>query len=262
MKIYRIKAYILRHLYEIWTSLDLKIDIVFWPTIDLLTFGLLTIYIEKLNTTAGLAGAVLGGLILWTLVYNIQKDITFSLLVDVWSRNLFNILSTPLRVLEMVSGILLLSIFKATITISIIVGLAKSLFDFNLFQLGPIVVFYIFNIFIFAWSFGFLTSSLILRFGTKVQAFSWSLLAVIYPISGVFYPLETLPPFLAKAAHLFPVSYIFEGLRSIILSGTMLEDGSLVAIPVLNACYLMLGIWLYISGFKSAKARGWFIHPT
>jgi ABC-2 type transport system permease protein len=177
---------------------------LFWPTIDLLTFGLLTVYIDKLNISAGLGVAILGGLILWTLVYNIQRDISISLLEEAWSRNLYNLFSSPLRISEVILGTLILSLSKALITISFLVVLSLGLFHFNLFQFGPVIFFYVLNIFVFGWAFGYFTSYLIFRFGTKIQTVAWSLIALIYPMSGVFYPLSTLPTVLAKFSRIFP----------------------------------------------------------
>ena len=68
IKFHRIGAYILRHLYEIRASLDRKADIFLFPVIDILTFGLLTVYIDKLEQRPGIALAILGAVIFWTLV--------------------------------------------------------------------------------------------------------------------------------------------------------------------------------------------------
>lgn len=262
MKWHRINGFLLRHWYEVVATIDRKVDIIFWPTIDLLAFGLLTVYIDKLNFQAGIAGAIIGGLILWTLVYNIQRDITVSLLEDAWSRNLYNLFSSPLSVNEVIVGTLILSFIKALITIIFLLFLTASLFSFNLIHYGWPIVFFIGNIFVFGWAFGYITSSLIFRFGTRVQILAWSLIAVLYPISGVFYPLNTLPVVLAKIAKIFPVSHIFEGLRNLILTGVLPTTSSMVTIVVLNLIYLFLGIFLFKLGFSHAKRRGWFIHPS
>ena len=259
---HRVKAFILRHIYEIWATFDRKFDIIFWPTIDLLIFGLLGLQIQKLSIQSGIAGSIIGGLILWTLVYSIQRDISVSVLEDAWSRNIFNLFSTPLKPSEIVIGLILLSISKALLTLSFVTMLAWGIFGFNLFSAGPTVIFYIFNIFIFGWAFGFMTSALIFRFGSRVQIFAWSLIAVIYPISGVYYPVDILPGPLVTAARFLPVSYIFEGLRSILLNGQAPAEKSFVVIGFLNLFYLVIGISLFVLGFRSAKNRGWFIHPT
>lgn len=262
IRLHRIKAFILRHLYEIRATLDRKADLFFWPVVDLLTFGLLTVYIERLDIRPGLASVIVGGLIFWTLVFNIQRDVTVTLLEEAWSRNLFNLFSSPLKVSEVIIGTVFLSAVKALITTVLVLFLASEFFHFDILDLGPVALFYILNLFVFGWAFGYLTSSLILQFGMRLQILAWSLVAVIYPISGVFYPLSVLPAYLADLARLFPISYIFEGLRGIILYGQAPRSGELVFIAALNLVYFSLGIWLFLRGFKSAKNRGWFIHPS
>lgn len=262
IKLHRINAFLLRHLYEMRSSIDRKADVLFFPVIDILIFGLLTRYINEFSPGAGLAGAILSGIIFWTLVYNIVRDMAFTLLEDAWSRNLYNLFSTPLQLSETILGILAMSAMKGAVSIGVITGLAFWLFDFNAIGQGMLSAFYVLNIFIFAWAFGFMTTSLVLRFGTKVQAFAWSLILVIYPISGVFYPLSILPDFLAKVARVLPISYIFEGMRNLIITGQFPPASDFIVIVVLNCIYLALGIWAFVSGFKHAKARGWFIHPT
>lgn len=259
---YRVKAYMLRHVYEMWATLDRKFDIIFWPTIDLLIFGLLSTHVQTLSSQTNLAGAIIGGLMLWTLVFSVQRDIPVSLLEDAWSRNLFNLLSTPLRASEMLVGVMLLSVCKAIIIVTLVTTLAAGLFGFKLFALGPVVFFFIFNIFVFGWAFGCFTASLIFRFGSKLQTLAWSLIALLYPISGVFYPLSVLPEILVKIARLLPLSYIFEGLRGVIAGGQGPAASDLLIILVLNSIYLVLGIYAFMSGFRNAKSRGWFIHPS
>ncbi|HEU0085508.1 MAG TPA: ABC transporter permease [Candidatus Paceibacterota bacterium] len=262
MKIYRIKAFIFRHWYEVVATIDRKVDIFFWPTIDLLGFGLLTAYIDKLEVGVGVAGAILGGIILWSLVYNIQRDISVSLLEEAWSRNLYNLFSSPLLISEVVIGALLMSFLKSIVTISLLLFIASGLFGFNLLALGWQVAFFLLNVFIFGWAFGFITSALIFRFGIRVQVLAWSLIAVIYPISGVIYPLDTLPPFLAFIAKLLPLSHIFEALRGIIINGTAPESSALLISLSLNIVFLSSGIALFVAGFNNAKKRGWLIHPS
>src|SRR3989344_3685638 len=168
IKLHRIHAFLYRHWSEVVATIDRKVDIIFWPAIDLLAFGLLTVYIDRLDVKVGVAAAILGGLILWTLVYNIQRDITVSLLEDAWSSNLYNLFSSPLSIKEVVIGTLILSFVKAVITILLLLALAWSLFHLNLFLFGGYMAFFIANIFVFGWAFGYITSSMILRFGTRV----------------------------------------------------------------------------------------------
>ena len=262
IKTHKIRAYLFRHWLELRRSIDRKADVFFFPIIDILVFGFLATYLNRSSTTPGLAAAILGGIIFWTLLYNIQRDIPFSLLDDAWSRNLFNFYASPIQIREIVFATLILSIIKALISTVIIVGLAASFFHFNLLNLGALLAFYVLNIFIFGWAFGFFTSGLILHFGTKVQAVSWSLILLVYPLSGALYPIDILPPIMVFIARVFPISYIFEGLRAFFLHGAAVSGPVALWVCILNICYLLAGVLFYLRGHKSAKRRGWYVNPT
>lgn len=262
MKWYRIKGYIYRHWLEFKASVDRKIEIFFFPVVDVLVFGFLSSYVAQGQSRSGLAAAILAGIVFWTLLYNIQREIPFNLLDDVWSRNIFNLYSTPLRLSEIVAGTLILSAIKAVITTTIIVILTSLLFHLKLLTLGLSLAFYMSQLFLFGWAFGFFTSGIILRFGTRAQAMAWSLILVLYPFSGALYPLSVLPAPIAFIAKLVPVSYIFEGVRGFFQSGQTLTLENAIIMLVLNAIYITCAVAFYLTGYKKAKARGWFVHPT
>lgn len=263
MKWYRIKGYIYRHWLEFKASIDRKIEIFFFPVVDVLVFGFLSSYVAGTDSArTGLAAAILAGIVFWTLLYNIQREIPFNLLDDVWSRNIFNLYSTPLRLSEIVAGTLLLSVIKAIITTSIIVLLTTVLFDLRLYTLGLTLAFYMSQLFIFGWAFGFFTSGIILRYGTRAQAMAWSMILVLYPVSGALYPLSVLPEPIAIIARIVPVSYIFEGVRNFFQSGQTLSLQPALIMLGLNAVYFVCAVAFYLKGYKKAKARGWFVHPT
>ncbi len=262
MQWYRIKAFLYRHWLEIRGSIDRKADIFFFPIIDVLVFGFLSTYVSRGQSRPGLAAGLLAGIVFWTLLYNLQRDISFSLLDDVWSRNIFNMYASPLRLSEIITGTLLLSVFKSILTTIVSVAIAMSLFHLPLFSLGSRLALYLLELFAFGWAFGFFTSGIILRFGTRAQAAAWSLILILSPFSGALYPLSILPRPIATIAHALPVSYIFEGIREFFQSGQGLSGQAVIIMTLLNILYLAAGVAFYIRCHANAKDRGWFVHPT
>ena len=47
MKWYRVQAVILRHLYESRRNLDRIADMIYWPVMDIVMWGLFTIYLSR-----------------------------------------------------------------------------------------------------------------------------------------------------------------------------------------------------------------------
>jgi ABC-2 type transport system permease protein len=255
-------GFLYRHWLEIRASMDRKADVFFFPIIDILVFGFLSSYVAQGQGKPGLAAGLLAGIVFWTLLYNLQRDMTFSLLDDVWSRNIFNLYSSPLRLSEIITGTLLLSILKSLLTTSVIVIITSSLFNLPLLSLGPRLAWYLLQLFMFGWAFGFFTSGIILRYGTRAQAMAWSLILILYPFSGALYPISVLPHPIAMIAKFIPVSYVFEGVRNFFQSGHGISSSENLWMMLLNILYLTVSVIFYVRGHAKAKDRGWFVHPT
>lgn len=62
MKAHRVKAVILRHTYEAWRNFDRIIDTLYWPVLDIIMWGFLTIYLARDNRMQpGIVSLMLGG---------------------------------------------------------------------------------------------------------------------------------------------------------------------------------------------------------
>ena len=70
MKLHRIKALVTRHLYLYRRSLPRMMEIFYWPFLDLVIWGFITVYLTKFQ--GQIHGAVtffLGALILWDVLF-------------------------------------------------------------------------------------------------------------------------------------------------------------------------------------------------
>ncbi|HNS06148.1 MAG TPA: ABC transporter permease, partial [Candidatus Saccharicenans sp.] len=79
------------------------------------------------------------------------------------------------------------------------------------------------------------------------------------PVSAVFYPLSVLPDFLQVAARFVPASYVFEGMRAVIM-GQSFPAGYLVRAMTLNLIYLILVLLFFFRMFKAVRVKGLLVH--
>jgi ABC-2 type transport system permease protein len=118
----------------------------------------------------------------------------------------------------MVKEYLFAQAFSGVIKALVIVGssgvVSALLFDFNPLEVGvaPLLLAFA-NFVIFALSMGITVLGLIFRYGTRIQALAWGLIAVFQPLSAAFYPVAVLPPALRYVAYLFPPTFTFEAAR-------------------------------------------------
>ncbi|MCP9451240.1 MAG: ABC transporter permease [Nitrospira sp.] len=220
MKLHRILALLTRHLYLYRRSLPRIMEIFYWPFLDLVIWGFITLYLGRAGGhLPGMVTFFLGALILWDMLFRSHQGITISFLEELWARNLMNLFASPLKPGEFLAATLLMSIFKVTCVSVVMTLCAAAFYSYNLLQVGLWLIPFVFNLVLMGWAIGVFTTSLIMRFGQEAEVLAWSMVFLFQPISCVFYPMEVLPAWLRVLAMMNPAAHIFEGLRSVVSAG-------------------------------------------
>jgi ABC-2 type transport system permease protein len=129
------------------------------------------------------------------------------------------------------------------------------LYSFNIFTFGFALIPFLASLLFFGIILGIFTTALIFRFGSSSQVIAWGFLALIQPFTAVFYPVSALPNVLQNIAYFIPSTYVFEGMRKIIATGTFpLRDLGLSFL--LNAVYFALVVWYFYAMFAWVKRKG------
>lgn len=256
MNIHRILAMLLKHALLMRRSVTRAMEILYWPVLDLLVWGYVSVYITR--QTSGGANVIaffLGGLILWEVLFRSQQAITISFLEDVWARNLLNLFVSPLTPAEFITSTILLGLVKTAVGAAVMGLLAWLLYAFNLFAVGPALVAYFGGLLLLGWAVGIVTTALILRFGQSAEILAWGLAFLLQPFVCVFYPLSALPKVLQAVAWCIPATHVFEGMRAS-MQGAPLDVGRLAWAYGLDAVYLAAAGLLFRTMFEQARARG------
>jgi ABC-2 type transport system permease protein len=129
------------------------------------------------------------------------------------------------------------------------------IYGVNVLELGWYMLPFVALLLMSGWYVGFLVASLIVRFGTRIQTLAWSGVYLLAPFSAIYYPVETLPAWAQTVAHLLPMSYVFEGMRAVLFSGS-LETGLLLKSLGLDLLYLVLAIGFFRKMFEASRKAG------
>ena len=78
---------------------------------------------------------------------------------------------------------------------------------------------------------------------------------LLAPFSCIYYPLETLPFWMQTIAQYLSTTYVFEGMRALILNGEWLPE-LLWRAFLLNGIYFLVGVSVFCIAFQSARNRG------
>jgi len=258
MNITRIKAMIVRNLYVWARDLDRVFDAFWWAFFDIVIWGFMSTYFFRGSGGTSLVGTVLSGIIFWAVIARTQWEISSSMLLESWEKNLINIFASPLTVGEYVVSGILLGVGKLLLVFLFMALTALLFYQFNIFVMSWWIAPFLLSLFITSLWLALLVNALIIRYGKRVMSFAWTLSLLINPVSGVVYPVSALPRVLQLIASFVPSSYIFEGMRSLLSSGTV-DPTMLIKSLGLNGIYLLASALVYAHTFKKAREHGWLI---
>jgi ABC-2 type transport system permease protein len=257
MKLHRIWGLTLRYLYLFKHSLDRLSDAFFWPTVDIILWGMTSSYFAK-NLEGGgssLILGLLGGIILWIFPWRSQYEIAVNLLEDLWNKNLVNIFVSPVKFMEWVTTLLLLGVGKALISFTYASLLIYLLYSANILSVGLVLVPWAVLLIMFGWVFGLLVAGIIMRYGTKIQTLAWTSIYIIAPFAAVYYPVSSLPIWAQNVASFVPASYVFEAMRAAV-SGSPVPLTNLLWPTFLCLIYFVVAMVMIYRSFNHILKRG------
>jgi ABC-2 type transport system permease protein len=252
----RVGAIVARYVYLLRRSPIRLIELIYWPFMNLLMWGFITLYLR--GPTVGMAqaaGLFLGAVVLWEILIRSNLGVTITFIEELYSRNLGHLFISPLRPYELVAACMATSLLRTLIGVAPSALLIVPMFGFSIFGLGlPLIAFYV-TLSIFGWAFGIVIMAILIRWGLAAEGFAWAAMFIIMPIAGVYYPISALPHWLQPVAWALPSAYVFEGMRAIVLHGVVRGDYLLIGFG-LDLVYLALGAALFQWMFRVARVRG------
>lgn len=257
MKLHRINALLIRHLYLYKQSFPRIFDIFFWPLTELILWGFLSVYLNTLDLGGAfnLLTVLLGAIIFWDLMSQSQRAVAFAFFEDIWERNLLNLFVSPLKLSEFLVSTLVLGLIRILLVGVVLGGIAFLLYSFNILEFGFLLVPFALNLLFFGWLMGIFSTAVIFRFGSAANAFSFGLLFIVQPLSAVFYPVSALPDALEWISRLIPLTHVFEGMRHVVATG-VLPSQDLIWAFGMNFVWMVLIVWFFHRMFARIKEKG------
>ena len=252
----RVAAMVLRYWYLLRSSWPRLLDLVYWPAVQMLTWGFLQLYIsQNAGFFARAGGTFIGAMLLWDILFRGQLGFSISFLEEMWSRNLANLMISPLRPLEFVLALMVMSLVRLAIGIIPVTLLAIAFFGFNLFGLGLALAAFFVNLMLTGWAVGVFVSGLVLRNGLGAENLAWTIMFIFLPLTCVYYPVAVLPHWLQAVAWLLPPTYVFEGMRTLLIDHVFRLDLMIEALA-LNAVLFSGGAFAFLALLKNARRSG------
>ena len=260
MKFHRMYALSLRHLYLIKGSFPRILDLIYWPTIQIILWGFIsqffTMYSDYYNNTIGV---ILSCAILYDFLFRSSISFNMLFLEEIWSRNFTNLFIAPIKIGEIIISLVVTALIRALIGLVPAILLTSPLFGISLLDLGVHLFFLFLSLYIFGITLGIFVSSGLLRFGPSFENIAWSTMFLLAPFGCIYYPVETLPEFFQSIAFALPLVYIFEETRNILVNQSVNYENIYQAL-YLNALYLIIAISIFYYSFDKARDKGTLIN--
>ena len=253
---YRINAMVLRYWYLLLSSWPRLLELVYWPALQIITWGFLQNYIsQNAGFFARAGGTLVGAVILWDILFRGQLGFSISFLEEMWARNMGNLMMSPLKPIEFLIALMVMSLIRLAIGVIPMTLLAMIFFDFNLYGIGfPLVAFFC-NLIFTSWSVGIFVSGLVLRHGLGAESIVWTLMFGLMPLACVYYPVTVLPQWLQYVAWALPPTYAFEGMRALLMRHEVRGDLMAQAFAI-NVLLLVASFSIFLVLLRSARKHG------
>jgi ABC-2 type transport system permease protein len=251
----RVSALLLRYLYLLRSSWPRIIEIAYWPTMQMVIWGFVSQYFSSSSPELTAGGILISVVLVWDCLFRSHISYTLSFLEELWSRNLGNLFVSPLRPSELIVALASISMMRTLIGMLPAAFLAIPFFDVSVFEMGlPLLGFFL-NLVLTGWAISQFVTGILIRYGLGAESLTWVIPFLIAPFSCIYYPLSTLPTWMQSIAVYIPTTYVFEGMRSLLVDGVFNPDLMLNGF-ILNIVYLIIGIVVFFISFQAARRHG------
>jgi ABC-2 type transport system permease protein len=261
MKLYRIYALSLRYFITIPRNLYRMVDLVYYPLLDIALWG--SVYISHELRTHGTIPTKLGiesnlylaALVLWSIASSINVEIAFNVLEELYAQNVISLLTAPFLHSEWVIAMIILSMVKVAFTLIFCSCVIWLFYGLNVFSFGLPFIYAIALTALFGLILGLFLTAFVINWGKRIDLIYWTIPYLVLFVSCVLYPLALLPRPVQFLSKILPTTYVFEGLRTYIQTGSWPSEYFSFAL-LLSIAYLAATLWFLRFMLKKSTQKG------
>lgn len=231
----------------------LLFELFFWPVMGVATIGLMTRFLRLGREETSF---VLIGQMAFSIVGTCQLDVAYAVLYDFWSKSLKHHFLAPIGIRHLTVGCWLVGILRGTLVCVLTAVLSWWAFRFNVLEAGVLpAATLLLGCFLTAWIVGVCVCVLIMVFGAPAETAAWASINLVLALSGIYYPVSTLPAPAAALADGIPLTYFLDAYRAHF--GFAPEHGApIVTGLALSIVYIALSHWALAVSVQRARRSG------
>ena len=253
----RVKAMVRRQAYVQRRAPQRWFDLFVWPLVDTVIWGSIGAYVAQQGGAAGSATPyMLSGILLMHVVYQSNVSMATGFMDETWSRNLLNLMVSPLREAELLASLIVTSLARLVIGLGVVALAAWGLYAFSVTSAGPGLIPVVAVLMLVGWCIALLVIGLILRYGSGAEILTWGILFIVIALSGAFYPADALPTAFRPLAAVLPSTHAFDAARTLLDGDPMPWDQLGLAVLGLVVC-IPLAVAFLLRMLRLFRDRGY-----
>jgi len=255
MKVHRILALVRRHISSSYLRFDRLFSMLYWPFINIVIWGITSMWIQNIAHEKNLTAMMLTGLVLWQIVFRINIETAKGLYEELLDHNIVNLFSSPLTWSEWVAGMMLIGVLNLFLVLITSGATVWFLYNVSLLKLGWSIFPFMFLLLLSALFIGFFICGLLIYWGSKATDYLYTIGYVFSPFSAIYYPVSSLPESIQWISNILPTTPIFEAMRELLKHGSY-SSNFLIKSMLLNVLYLSGGLLFFYYQFQKSRAKG------
>ena len=260
MRWHKIYALSLRHIYLIKSSFPRILDLIYWPSIQIFLWGLISKFFTLSSSYYdNTVGIILTAAILYDFLFRSSISYNMMFLEEIWSRNFTNLFIAPIKINEIIAALTITAIIRTMIGLIPAALLAIPMFGVSIFEIGIPLIFLLISLYIFGVTLGLLVTAGLIRFGPSFENIAWASLFFLAPLGCIYYPIEILPNWLQFIAKALPLVHIFEEMRNILIND-VINVYAIIKSIIISSIYFIFGVIIFYAAYFGARKRGTLIN--
>lgn len=214
--------------------------------------------LARLTNTGDYVSFTIVGMIVSSFAYSTLWGMSYALRGEQWSGTLESTFLAPCSRFSILLGKAFSSMLTTTVWVSLQITLVAFVFGLNINILNLPLALLFFTIALPSFlGIGFSLAGIVLDFKehNAFVNFLSSLLGLLLPIS---YPLSVLPSVLRYFSYLLPPTYAIEGMRSLLIMNSSLDEMASLIIPLVffDAFWILVGVTIFIREERKVLKKG------
>lgn len=199
------------------------------------------------------------GALTWSYMSNLFMAIAESVQWERWEGTIEYSMMAPISVLTYLLGSCLFGVVYGLIRTAAVFVALWFMFDLQANSAGLVPALAIVAAGSLSFvGIGIMAATLPLLFTEKGAQMTYAIQACLLLISGVYFNVSVLPPWLRIFSYISPATYVLQGTRDVLLghSSSGVPVGTLVPLMVITVITVPLGIWIFVWAERFAKRTG------